>query len=140
MHNNIHKIINSVTEEFRNAKVKKNGYNKHQKFYYFELDDILPVVQKSLAQFGISITFSFENGLATMRLTDVNTNANETFTMPMDMSQQPTWDDKNKREKYNMQPMQYYGSCITYAKRYLLTNVFSITEPDTLDSVDLNNF
>lgn len=118
-------LLNKVKTQIR---VSKNGENKFQKYKYFKLSDLHNAIIPILSNEGIFYSFSCEylgndmyRGIHTFIKDDERMIFN--FDFPMDTAQ------GNR--------IQAYGSTMTYAERYGLQMIFSIT--DDKDDPDANN-
>ena len=49
--------VQDVKEELRGIKLKKSGYNKHNKYKYFELEDIIPTIEVILKKYNLASTY-----------------------------------------------------------------------------------
>ena len=107
-------------------ELPKSGYNKFGKYHYYELEDILPAIFQECYNQELFLEFSFTNELAQLKIRNWNEPGESLITsVPL-----PEIVPLNK----GMNIMQSEGSYITYAKRYLLVNIFHIMEKDVIDS------
>ena len=123
----------SVTDKIEEAKncfgsITMSGRNNYQKFDYFELKDILPMVRGICKKFKLKtkIDTDLERQCFVLTITDREDNSSEEFTVPyapISAGDAGKW-------------MQDYGRCQTYARRYLYLQAFEIAEPDEIDNKD----
>jgi len=121
-------IYNDLNEIKASLRVVKNGENKFQKYKYFKLSDLLNALIPKLQE--KEIFYSFQNeyigndvfkGIHTFTKND--NSISFTYSFPLDTAQ------GNR--------IQAYGSTMTYAERYGLQMIFSIT--DDKDDPDQND-
>lgn len=113
--------------KFQEYCVKPSGKNTHLRASYFELSDILPVVNLIGQELGFACVVSF-NEIATLDFIDSETGQSIQFTSPMS-----TADLKNCHAVQNL------GAVQTYIKRYLYQNAFEIIEADMLNGSYTSN-
>lgn len=121
---NVYEKLNQARMMFQSMNVKKSGYNKYANYYYFELSDILPAVNKICEEVKATCVVSFCDEYA--ELLFVNSEKIDEqirFTSPMSIATL-----KGCHEVQNL------GAVETYLKRYLYQNCFEIAESDTLDA------
>ena len=121
---NVYEKLNAARLRFQNAGVKMSGRNSFANYSYFELSDILPVVNKAAAELGFTCVVRFGKEEATLDF--VNTEkADEriVFTSPMS-----TASLKGCHEVQNL------GAVESYVRRYLYLTAFEIVESDALDA------
>lgn len=116
------------------SKIPKSGLNKHNGAKYYELEDLLPVVQIACRQMNVLSFFDFPYDAETMiykaelhllNLDDLTQKL--TFNVPF-----PALEKINN----GMNIMQSEGAYITYLKRYLLIDTFQLTEKEVIDSLE----
>lgn len=130
MSENIYQKLAVVQKQLLTVNFKKSGKNSFNKFNYYELEDILPIIQCKCLENNLLLEFSFSGTEATLKLRDINCPEKIISNrMPM-----PEITQINK----GMNIMQSLGAYITYLKRYLLLNTFLICEKDIIDSVETN--
>lgn len=121
---NIYEKLQLMRCAFQKENVKKSGKNPFAGYEYFELNDIMPLINKLMKEYQVSSYLNFEPNQA--KLTLINTEKPEetiVFTSPM---AQATL--KGCHEVQNL------GASITYLRRYLWVNAFEIVENDVLDA------
>ena len=121
---NVYEKLNAARLRFQNAGVKMSGRNSFASYSYFELSDILPVVNKAASELGFTCVVRFGKEEATLDF--VNTEkADEriVFTSPMS-----TASLKGCHEVQNL------GAVESYVRRYLYLTAFEIVESDALDA------
>ena len=114
--------LSSARVRFQEAVVKPSGKNAHLNAKYFELSDILPVVNKIGHELGFVCVVCFGAEEATLDFTDIETGAAIRFTSPMSTA-----------ALKNCHAVQNLGAVQTYIKRYLYQNTFEIVESDVLN-------
>ena len=121
---NVFEKLNEARLRFQNANVKKSGHNNFAGYTYYELADILPVINKLAKELKFSCVVNFTKELATLDFVDLEKTEDKiTFTSPMASATL-----KGCHEVQNM------GARETYLKRYLYQNCFEIVEADALDA------
>ena len=114
--------LNEARLRFQNAGVSKSGHNKFAGYTYYELADILPVINKLANELKFCCVINYKQDLATLDFCDIEKDEKITFSCPM-----CTTTVKGATE------VQCEGAVITYLKRYLYQNCFEIVEADMLD-------
>lgn len=110
--------------KFKTAKVQKSGENKFQGYKYFELADILNAVTDINREVGLATVETVTADCATLEVVNVDDPADRVaFSVPMSTAQLK-----------GCHPVQNLGAAITYVRRYLYQNAYSVAEPDQLDS------
>lgn len=108
---------------FQSGNPKMSGENTFAKYKYFELGDILPIINKLSVEIGFVCEVSFTADLATLIFRDSEVPESfAVFTSPMSTAQL-----KGCHEVQNL------GAVETYIKRYLYQNAFEIVENDALN-------
>lgn len=125
----VYKKLAEVQKKLLNYNFRKSGKNSFSNFNYYELEDILPTIQKVCLEEDLLLEFTFSHDEATLKIRDVN-NPERIISNRMPM---PAINQINK----GMNIMQSLGAYITYLKRYLLLNTFLICEKDVIEN--LNN-
>lgn len=118
---NAYKILNNARVKFRESGAKMSGKNDYAGYSYYELSDILPVVNKLALELGFTCIVRFTKDLA--ELFFCTEHGSIEFTSPMS-----TASLKGCHEVQNL------GAVETYIKRYLYQNCFEISEPDGLNA------
>ena len=119
---NVFEKLNEARLRFQNAGVSKSGHNKFAGYTYYELSDILPVINKLANELKFCCIINYKQDLATLDFCDIEKDEKITFSCPM-----CTTTVKGATE------VQCEGAVITYLKRYLYQNCFEIVEADMLD-------
>lgn len=119
----------TIYEKLANARVqfqergpKMSGKNSFAGYAYFELADILPVINKIGKDLGFICLVSFDADRATLTVKDTAGDGEIVFTSPMS-----TANLKGCHEVQNL------GAVETYIKRYLYQNAFEIVEADAVN-------
>ena len=120
---NIYEKLNVARNRFAEKGVKKSGYNKYSNYYYFDLEDVLPIINQLAEElkFTVIVYFTTEEGI----LEVINTEKPEEkiiFKTPMSTAKLTACHE-----------VQNLGAVETYLKRYLYQNAFEIAETDSLD-------
>jgi hypothetical protein len=105
------------------AEMKKTGHNKFAGYYYFELGDFLPTVQKIFASLKLCGVVSYGSDIATLTITDIEDGTSLAITSPMSSAAL-----KGCHEVQNL------GAVQTYIRRYLWVAAMEIVEHDALDA------
>lgn len=119
---NIYEKLLKARIMFQKKNLKPKGYNKYSDFYYFELDDILPVITEICFNLGVICLVSFGNELAQLRFKDLKNDEEIVFTSPMSTAKLKACHE-----------VQNLGAVETYIKRYLYMHCFEIAESDQMD-------
>ena len=119
---NVFEKLNEARLRFQNAGVSKSGHNRFAGYTYYELSDILPVINKLANELKFCCIINYKQDLATLDFCDIEKDEKITFSCPM-----CTTTVKGATE------VQCEGAVITYLKRYLYQNCFEIVEADMLD-------
>lgn len=122
---NIYEKLQEMRVELQEMNIKKSGRNKFADYEYYELSDILPLINGLQAKYKTCSFINFDNEKAT--LTIINTEKTDEkieFTCPM-----TSISLKGAHDVQNM------GALQTYNRRYLYMNCFEIVENDYFDSV-----
>ncbi len=122
---NVYEKLTEARVRFQELAVKKSGQNKFAGYSYYELADILPVVNKLAKEmkFAVAVAYESESGIWELHFIDSENGERITFTAPHSTAQL-----KGCHEVQNL------GAVMTYIKRYLYQNAFEIVEADVLDS------
>ena len=120
---NVFEKLNEARLRFQNAGVSKSGHNKFAGYTYYELADILPVINKLANELKFCCIVNFTSETATLDFVDLEGDGKITFTSPM-----------AETRLSGGQPCQNLGASQTYLKRYLYQNCFEIVESDILDA------
>ena len=121
---NIYEKLNAARLRFLKSGAKMSGRNAFANYSYFELSDILPIVNKAAAELGFTCVVRFGKEDATLEVIDAAMpNEKITFTSPMASAQL-----KGCHEVQNL------GAAESYVRRYLYLTAFEIVESDALDA------
>ena len=126
---NIYEKLENARKIVADSDLKKSG--KNQSFKYFELEDILPTIQKACRESKIMSFISFESDKATLTIIDLEKPEDKVvFTSPMVDS-----------DLARMTKIQSLGANETYQRRYLYLTAFEIIEKEENDLLyeDLNS-
>jgi hypothetical protein len=120
---NIYQKLSKARVLIQGMNIKQSGQNKFAGYNYFELSDILPVVNKIGDELGFVCVVSFGPIVAQLKVIDCEKpDAWICFDSPMS-----TASLKGCHEVQNL------GAVETYIKRYLYQNAFEIVEHDALN-------
>lgn len=121
----VYKKLQDARIKLQNTALKKSGHNKFAGYYYFELGDFLPAIQKICSEIGLCGVVSFDPTMAYLTIYDVDGTDKGflTFTSPMSSAALKGCHD-----------VQNLGAVQTYLRRYLWVNAFEIVEHDALDA------
>ncbi len=120
---NIYEKLAAARVEFQARKPRMSGKNSFAGYSYFELSDILPVINQIGKDMGFVCIVSFLADSASLTFCDTEKPAETiVFTSPMS-----TASLKGCHEVQNL------GAVETYIKRYLYQNAFEIVESDALN-------
>ncbi len=118
---NIHQRIASIKKELQKSALKKTGYNKFTKSYYYELSDVLPRIIELNEEYGINDTFDINNESAHLSLS-TNNSETSTTTIPFVMAEMQA----------SVDPIQKLGATITYLRRYLYLTAYGIADTEVI--------
>ena len=124
MEDTVYTKLAKARKAFKNSNVKKSGENKFQGYKYFELSDILNAVTDINESIGLATVETVTAEKATLTVVNA-TKPEETIAFEVPMS---------TAELKGCHPVQQLGAAITYIRRYLYQNAYSVSEPDQLDS------
>lgn len=121
---NIFEKLNAARLRFLKSGAKKSGYNSFSNYHYFELSDILPVINQAASELKFTCIASFGKEEAKLEVVDCEKIEDRVaFTSPM-----------ADLELKNNHPIQNLGAVQTYIRRYLYLMAFEICEGDALDA------
>lgn len=118
-----HSKLMTARMQLMDTPLKKTGHNKFAGYYYFELGDFLPDIQKIFAGLGLCGIVSYGTEVATLTITDMEDNTSLFITSPMSTAAL-----KGCHEVQNL------GAVQTYIRRYLWVTALEIVENDVLDA------
>lgn len=120
----------SVLKKLMEARLKlhgmgleKTGENKFAGYKYFELADFLVPAQEIFADLGLCGVVSFTADIATLTITDIETDKSIAITSPM-----------GSAALKGCHEVQNIGAVETYQRRYLWVAALEIVEHDALDA------
>lgn len=119
----VYKKLQDARMKLQNTALKKSGHNKFAGYYYFELGDFLPSIQKICAEMNLCGVVSFDHNMAYLQINDTEDGTSVMFTSPMSSAALKGCHD-----------VQNLGAVQTYLRRYLWVNAFEIVEHDALDA------
>ena len=119
----VYKKLQDARIKLQNTALKKSGHNKFAGYYYFELGDFLPAIQKICSEMGLCGVVSFDHNMAFLQINDTEDGTSVMFTSPMSSAALKGCHD-----------VQNLGAVQTYLRRYLWVNAFEIVEHDALDA------
>ena len=120
---NVYEKLVEARVRFQSSNVKKSGQNKFAGYSYYELADILPVINSLSKELKFAVIVYFEDDTWKLDFVDTEKGDKITFTFPHSTAQL-----KGCHEVQNV------GAVNTYSKRYLYQNAFEIVEADALDA------
>lgn len=120
----VYKKLQEARMKLQNTALKKSGHNKFAGYYYFELGDFLPAIQKICTEMNLCGVVSFDHNMAFLQINDTEDGTSVMFTSPMSSAALKGCHD-----------VQNLGAVQTYLRRYLWVNAFEIVEHDALDAV-----
>ncbi|VYU03043.1 recombinase [Clostridium butyricum] len=130
---NIHQKLQHARYEISKKEIKKTGkcvaIDGTVRYEYFELNDFMPYVIEVCFKYGLSTKFDFGLEVATLIITNCD-NPEDTidpFKMPVKVP-----------EIMMCNEMQNIGGAKTFAKRYLYSDAFEISQTDIIDSSEPN--
>ena len=123
---NIYEKLNAARLQIAEKGLSKTGNNTFAGFKYFELSEILPVVNKVNNELKLFSAFSFLRDTATLDIVNAE-KPEEKVTFSFAYSP-----DGAKLKACHQ--IQNEGAVQTYIKRYLYQNAYEIAEADQLDA------
>jgi len=123
---NIYEKLNAARLQIAEKGLSKTGNNTFAGFKYFELSEILPVVNKVNNELNLFSAFSFLRDTATLEIVNAE-KPEEKVTFSFAYSP-----DGAKLKACHQ--IQNEGAVQTYIKRYLYQNAYEIAEADQLDA------
>ena len=119
--------IQDAKEELRQNPPQKSGYNKHGKYKYYELEDIIPPIERMLRKYGLGSWNDYKDGIMYIGIWDKETGAYKTWETPLDTIQgQENGFDTGVHMKANQ-------SAQTYARRTLWLQIFDLLEKNIIE-------
>lgn len=132
-------LFQKIIEITNEIKIKKSGKNTHAKFSYFTPEDVYNAINPLLKKYGLFIKFD----LIKSKEQDLYNSTAEVFDLNSER------EDKSLVYKFDIPQTQVHGASagqnagatLTYAKRYMLMNIFNIADNESdLDSKDQKTF
>ncbi len=120
---NIYAKLAKARVDLQSINIKKSGLNTFSKFSYFELQDLMPHINKVMHDNGLCGVVSFEHTNAFLTIYSSEGEGSIVF-------QSPTADATVK----GATPIQCLGSMHTYLRRYLWMLALEIVEHDAIDA------
>ena len=122
---NVYEKVLTISYEFQKRNVKKTGYNKFVGYSYFELSDIVPVLNELMLEYKLMSHISYGKEEATMKLVDAEKPEDYLeYSCPMA--------EVTLKGAHAIQNM---GAQQTYVRRYFYMTAFNIVENDYFDAV-----
>lgn len=124
----IYRRLSQINCNLLKKNIPKTGYNKHKKYKYYELADMIPHANMECHQANIALVFPFCEDVAILKLVDMDDPSKYiTYRLRIPELVVP---EKNQ----NTNIIQDYGADITYLKRYLLQLAFPcFSDKDFID-------
>ena len=132
----IYEKLSNVQLALMGRDIKKTGFNRFKKYHYYTLDDLIAPCIEECHREGLTFFFNFRNGEAIIRLHEWE-NPKEGITCGLPFPELITPDDDAKNKNNIL--VQDLGAAITYLKRYLIINLFAITDVELIDSDDASS-
>ena len=142
--------LKQIKVELRKVISTKSGYNVHNKFKYYQLEDFLPQVLEAFSRYNIYNEYSIDTDL---EIVEERTDFDGDGTPHKSVTKRPVEyaylylknldnadDEMVYRLKtaeasvYGAAAIQNLGAKITYMKRYVYMSLLDIVEPDAVDS------
>jgi hypothetical protein len=118
----VYRKLQAARHELSKANLKKTGHNKFGGWYYYELGDFMPTVNKLFDAVGLCGVVTFGE-MAMLTVYDTEDGSSVQFFSPLVYA-----------ENSKGQAIQVLGSTHTYLRRYLWLLAMEITESDQIDS------
>lgn len=119
----VYKKLMQARIKLHGMEIKKSGYNTFAKYNYMELADFLIPAQQTFNELGLCGVVSFTADVATLTITDMETDKQILITSPM-----------GSAALKGCHEVQNVGAVETYQRRYLWVAALEIVEHDALDS------
>lgn len=120
---NVYQKLMQARIDLHAMPIKKSGENTFAKYRYMELGDFLIPTQKIFAQLGLCGVVSFSADVASLTITDVDTEKQIVITSPM-----------GSAALKGCHEVQNIGAVQTYQRRYLWVTAMEIVEHDAIDA------
>lgn len=110
--------------DLQRMNIKKTGWNEYSKYHYFQLADVLPIINELADKYRFFAWISYGIETASMTITDLDS-PSSTLEIVSPMS---TASLKASHEVQNL------GAVQTYLRRYFYMTAFEIVEFDEIDA------
>lgn len=120
---NVYTKLNNARLKLQGTQLSKTGHNKFAGYYYFELGDFLPTVQRIFADLGLCGIVSYTADIAKLTITCTEGGGAVEITSPM-----------GSAALKGCHEVQNVGAVETYQRRYLWVTAMEIVEHDVLDA------
>ncbi len=124
---NVYEKLAKARVMFQANNPKMSGKNTYAGYTYFELSDILPVINKIGAEIGFVCEVSFSDVAELVFRNTEKPDEYITFTSPMSTA-----------SLKGCHAVQNLGAVQTYLRRYLYQTAFEIVEAEQLDALPLD--
>lgn len=129
---NLYEKLNELRSRWLDAKVQKTGVNTFSEYKYFELSDIIPVVQPLMKELHLVASIKFTAERAIMRVFDTdNVAKSESGLSVADFEEYES--PMTTLTVKGMNAIQAMGAVETYSRRYLYMMMLDIVEEDAID-------
>jgi len=126
----IYEKLAKIKSEILETGIGKSGINSHAEFDYFELFDIIPIVDSICSKYRALYLATFPEGKAVGRLIDLDDPIHEiTIEFSSTNIAEPG--------KFRMNEVQALGASLTYMRRYLYLVMFDIIDKEKYDADSL---
>ena len=120
--------IHKCKIRLKEKKLKKTGYNSHNKYHYFELSDFLPSLEVILDEAGLATYCYFEADKGYLVVFDTETGVSHTWSTKCISSHV-------KENGFDVGVhMKSEQAIQTYARRTLYLQAFDIVEPNEIEN------
>ena len=119
----VHKKLMEARIKLHGMVIKKTGRNEFAKYDYMELGDFLIPAQQIFHELGLCGVVSFSADVASLTITDTETDKSITITSPM-----------GSAALKGCHEVQNVGAVETYQRRYLWVTALEIVEHDAIDA------
>lgn len=142
--------LKQIKVELRKVINTKSGYNVHNKFKYYQLEDFLPQILEAFSRYNIYNEYSIDTDL---EIVEERTDFDGDGTPHKSVTKRPVeyaylylknLDNEDDEMVYRLKTaeasvygaaaIQNLGAKITYMKRYIYMSLLDIVEPDAVDS------
>ena len=121
---NIYEKVQTMRCELQSKNIRKSGENKFAGYSYFELADILPLINDLMKDHKVSSEISFSPETCTLKIINAE-KPDEIMSFACPMA---------KALLKGCHEVQNLGASITYIRRYLYLNAFEIVENEIVDA------